>query len=96
MKLLLTISIFTIMSTSAFAACDSQHLTECKDSSSCERLSTTGGVQYQFITNGSKCMVKDPTVATDCLSVNDQTVAAKGATAVTGSDPTNSGNGSVK
>ena len=86
MKLLLTISIFTIMSASAFAACDPQHLTECKDSASCSKLSKTGGVQYEFITTSSKCMVKDPSVATSCLSVNDQTTA-KGSAAASAIDP---------
>ena len=75
MKLLLTIIMSTVVSASAFGACGvtaPNSPKDCSTKSTCEGLSTAGGMKFTFSdTTTPKCMTVDTSVATNCLQVND-------------------------
>lgn len=75
--------ISTVMASSAYAACGTDKLGDCKDKSSCEGLSKDAGLKYEFNEGAKKCMVKDVKVSsTDCISGVDSN-KGKGAAAAT-------------
>lgn len=69
MKLLLTIIMSTVVSTSAFAACDVNNAKDCTTKDACEGLSKADGLKFVF--NDKKCMVQESAGATNCLQVSD-------------------------
>ena len=75
MKLLLTIIMSTVVSASAFGACGvtaPNSPKDCSTKSTCEGLSTAGGMKFTFSdTTTPKCMTVDTSVATNCLQGND-------------------------
>ena len=84
MKLLLTIIMTTVVSASAFGACGVSSPKDCTTKSTCEGLSTAGGVKFTFNDAGTpKCTTVETAVATNCLEVFDAQTG-KGAAATTG------------
>lgn len=86
MKILLAVMISTVMASSAYAACASDKLGDCKEKSTCEGLSKDAGLKYEFNEGAKKCMVKDVKVSsTDCISGVDSN-KGKGVAAATESE----------
>ena len=87
MRLLLTIIMSTIVSASAFGACGVTSPKDCSTKSTCEGLSTAGGIKFTFSDSTTpKCMTVDTSVATDCLQVNDGSLGKDSAATTTAKD----------
>jgi hypothetical protein len=87
MKVLLTLAMTTIMTTSAYAACTAGSLDQCKTSTECDGLN--GGVTpkvYAFNSDTKACVKVSGEDATTCLGVDGSAPKAK---VVSGDDKAN-------
>lgn len=77
MKILLAMAMTTVFTGAAFGACGVNTLEDCTDKVACENLSS-GNIKYEFNEKAKlKCMLKETSVATNCLENNSSNIKAE-------------------